>query len=394
MSDLRRHMKEDLLPEVVRHKQRVFFGVLILSLTIIATIIIMTGQEEKVLDDVHKEHTGDHYSDIGSLSDLVKAEDRWLIKAERELAELKKQLADRADAETMLQEKVEGLTNKVTNYDNMSIDAVTAEVARIREELDELRKSRTSDATPGIVDFEYPTEMRKIFTHAISLESDRNLRLQDTQNYIPAGSYAPATIILGVDASVGLKAQSEPRPVEFRVTGNAKSAASGDVVQEVDIKGCTITGAASGDLSSERVFVQLLKMTCAQKDHKVTEAEVRGHVASLGKTGIRGAVVSREGDFLLKSFIAGIASSAGSGLAQKFSAPISLPTGLGAKQPEVSDILGSGLGGGISNTSTRLSDYLIQRAEQYQPVISVPAGINVEVVFQEGVYLDGRSGEK
>ena len=37
----------------------------------------------------------------------------------------------------------------------------------------------------------------------------------------------------------------------------------------------------------------------------------------------------------------------------------------------------------------RLADYMIDRAEQYQPVISIPANIDVELVFIEGVALDG-----
>jgi conjugal transfer pilus assembly protein TraB len=34
-----------------------------------------------------------------------------------------------------------------------------------------------------------------------------------------------------------------------------------------------------------------------------------------------------------------------------------------------------------------VSKYLIERAEQYQPVIEMPTGINVEIVFLEGVFI-------
>ncbi|OYY52116.1 MAG: flagellar biosynthesis protein FlgI, partial [Halothiobacillus sp. 28-55-5] len=42
------------------------------------------------------------------------------------------------------------------------------------------------------------------------------------------------------------------------------------------------------------------------------------------------------------------------------------------------------LGGGAANAGNTLSQYLIERAEQYQPVIEMPTGIDVEIVFLEG----------
>ena len=32
---------------------------------------------------------------------------------------------------------------------------------------------------------------------------------------------------------------------------------------------------------------------------------------------------------------------------------------------------------------------VIERAEQYQPVIEMPTGIDVEIVFLEGVFING-----
>ena len=34
-----------------------------------------------------------------------------------------------------------------------------------------------------------------------------------------------------------------------------------------------------------------------------------------------------------------------------------------------------------------VSKYLIERAEQYQPIVEMPTGIEVEVVFLDGVYV-------
>jgi conjugal transfer pilus assembly protein TraB len=49
-----------------------------------------------------------------------------------------------------------------------------------------------------------------------------------------------------------------------------------------------------------------------------------------------------------------------------------------------SQIAQATLGTGISNASSMLADYYIKRAEQYQPVIEMPTGLQVELVFLDG----------
>ena len=44
-------------------------------------------------------------------------------------------------------------------------------------------------------------------------------------------------------------------------------------------------------------------------------------------------------------------------------------------------------GNGISAAATTLSDYYVQRAEQYQPIVSLYGGTKVELVFLKGVDL-------
>jgi len=58
------------------------------------------------------------------------------------------------------------------------------------------------------------------------------------------------------------------------------------------------------------------------------------------------------------------------------------------------DVVKKGVGQGIGSASDRLSNYLINRAEQYQPIVSIPSGIEVEVVFVEGFNLNGKRHRK
>ena len=214
-------------------------------------------------------------------------------------------------------------------------------------------------------------------------------------SWLPAGSYADAVVLAGADASAGVASQGEPRPVLLRLTGPARSAAEGGEALEVDVAGCTLTGAGYGDLSSEKVYVRLRTLTCAGPARgTVTETQVAGFVAGSGKVGVRGPVVSREGALIEKAFLAGLISGVGETAANLLQAP-ARTTSDGALNASSLAALGqAGIGAGAGSAGRRVADYLIRRAEQYQPVIQLQTGTRVTVVFIEGAWLDGRKDRK
>ena len=214
-------------------------------------------------------------------------------------------------------------------------------------------------------------------------------------SWLPAGSHAEAVVIAGVDASAGVASQGDPRPALLRLTGPAWTAAEDGQAESVDIGGCTVTAAAYGDLSSEKVYARLRTMTCTGSEPgTIIETPVAGFVAGSGKAGVRGPVVSREGALVQKAFFAGLVSGVGQGVAGAF-APQAVATGTNSAavaNTGFDDIGRAGIGAGASSAGRRVSDYLIRRAEQYQPVIQLQAGTPVTVVFLEGTRLDGRAG--
>ena len=210
--------------------------------------------------------------------------------------------------------------------------------------------------------------------------------------WLPAGAHAEAVVLAGVDASAGISSQGDPRPVLMRITGPAWTAAENGTAMQVDVDGCTVTGAAHGDLSSEKVYVRFRTMTCAGPEPgTVIETDVAGFVAGSGKTGVRGPVVSREGALVEKAFLAGVVSGLGQGVSQAFQ-PQAVATGTGAAvaNTALSDIGRAGLGAGASSAGQKVADYMIRRAEQYQPVVQLQAGTKVTLVFLEGARIDGR----
>ena len=208
--------------------------------------------------------------------------------------------------------------------------------------------------------------------------------------WLPAGAHAEAVVLAGVDASAGVSSQGDPRPVLLRITGPAWTAAEDGTALQVDVDGCTVTGAAHGDLSSEKVYVRFRTMTCAGPESgTVIETDVAGFVAGSGKTGVRGPVVSREGALVEKAFLV---SGVGQGVSQAFQ-PQAVATGGGAAvtNTALGDIGRAGLGAGASSAGNKVADYMIRRAEQYQPVIQLQAGTKVTLVFLEGARIDGRA---
>ena len=212
--------------------------------------------------------------------------------------------------------------------------------------------------------------------------------------WLPAGAHAQAVVLAGVDASAGISSQGDPRPVLMRITGPAWTAAEDGTALQVDIDGCTVTGAAHGDLSSEKVYIRFRTMTCAgPRPGTVVETDVAGFVAGSGKTGVRGPVVSREGALVEKAFLAGVVSGVGQGAAQAFQ-PQAVATGAGGAavaNTGLGDIGRAGLGAGASSAGQKVADYMIRRAEQYQPVIQLQAGTKVTLVFLEGARIDGHA---
>lgn len=216
------------------------------------------------------------------------------------------------------------------------------------------------------------------------------IEVEDSPDYLPPNSYAPARVIVGVDASAGVASQTDPLPVVLRITGPARSVVKDGKLLTTRIQGCVVNGAARGDLSSEKVYVKLAKMTCDQPGGRVAVSEVKGFISFAGKTGVRGRVVSREGSLVSQALIAGIVGGFGRGFSANANSVFSgLTAGADGRREKLSpgDIVQGGFGQGVGDAADTVSKYLIERAEQYQPVIEMPTGIDVEIVFLDGVYV-------
>lgn len=197
--------------------------------------------------------------------------------------------------------------------------------------------------------------------------------------YIPSGSFASATVIEGADANASVTGESASSPMQFRLTGKVTLPNDG----EYDLRGCFVTAAAYGDISSERALLRTDRLSCRVNGH-IIDQKFKGHVSFMGKNGIRAEPVIRNGKIVGYAFAGGAIDAMGSAMSNVGSTTV----GIGAASTvSGGDVARAGIGGGTSQAGKTLSDYFIKRAEQYHPVIPVGAGVSVSVVFQEGFQL-------
>ncbi len=218
-----------------------------------------------------------------------------------------------------------------------------------------------------------------------------DLTIYDSRDFVAPNSYAPAKVLVGVDSTTGVNNAQDPKPVLLRLEGPAVGVGADGKFQSTDLKGCTVNGAAYAELSSEKVYIKLQRITCPVGPNKYMTEKIEGYVSFKGKAGVRGRVVSREGDYANRAFVAGTLQGLGQAMSMNVQRTISgVSTGAdGTQSVSTAPLSGSqvgqaALGSGIGNGASMLAQYYIQRAEQYQPVIEMPTGIDVEIVFIEG----------
>ena len=342
---------------------------------------------------------------LSSITAGASAERGWVGRSEARFKALEEQLSALKARNERLEQRAAAMERDASTVAAMPETAVPfAEPARpdggaaADADLTDPFRSVAGDAVPGGAP-PVPEAVPGVAAPALSLVdfalADRSDGdgAKSLAHYLPAGSYAPAVVISGVDATASVNAQADPRPVLFRIVGPAVTAARGGERQLVaGVVGCTVTGASHADLSSEKVYTRLQTMTCAPAEGSVVETAVYGYPAGLGKAGVRGPVISREGDLVAKAFMAGTVGGLGE-MATQVLSPASNTALFGGTtrdlRPDARDVAGSGLGGGLHSAADRVSEYLIKRAEQYQAVIPMQAGTRVELVFIKGSRLDG-----
>lgn len=208
---------------------------------------------------------------------------------------------------------------------------------------------------------------------------------QDTKaGYIPAGSFVRVALLGGLDAPTGGQAQTNPHPILMRTQDNAFLPNR----YRYAIKECFILASSYGDISSERAFGRLENLSCVKRNGHAIDITVKGYVVGEdGKAGMRGRLISKQGQVLANALLAGIGSGIGQAFQNSTSTQSISPLGT-TSTVNAGQQLQNGIGSGVGKTLDRLSKYYIDLAEKLFPIIEIDAGRTVEVVFTKGFSLD------
>lgn len=208
--------------------------------------------------------------------------------------------------------------------------------------------------------------------------------------YVPAGSFVRVALLGGLDAPTGGQAQTNPHPILMRTQGNAFLPNR----YRFEVKECFILASSYGDISSERAFARLENLSCVRRDGRAVDMAVKGYVVGEdGKAGMRGRLISKQGQILANALLAGIGSGIGQAFQNSATTQSISPLGTTSTVNQGQQFK-NGISSGVGKTLDRLSQYYIDLAEKLFPVIEIDAGRTVEVVFTKGfVFGEGLDAE-
>jgi conjugal transfer pilus assembly protein TraB len=197
-------------------------------------------------------------------------------------------------------------------------------------------------------------------------------------------SFTRGTLLGGLDAPTGGQAQSNPHPVLIRLSDNSvlPNRFRGEY------RDCFVVAAGYGDISAERAYLRTENLSCVRADGAALEVKIQGSVyGEDGKVGMRGRLVTKQGQMLANALLAGVVSGIGQGLAISSTSYSTSALGTVATASG-SDAFVAGLGTGVGKALDRLAQYYIKLAENTFPVIEVDAGREIDVVITKGVRID------
>ncbi len=156
----------------------------------------------------------------------------------------------------------------------------------------------------------------------------------------------------GADANASVTGNESTVPMQLRITGRVEMPNS----KTYDLTGCFVGLEAWGDVSSERAIVRTRNISCIKGD-KTIDQPINGHVSFMGKNGVKGEVVMRNGKILGWAWGGRFLLTGLAGHGTRFTAG-SWPgatASVGA-----GDVLKMGVGGGASKAAQTLSEYYIK----------------------------------
>lgn len=208
--------------------------------------------------------------------------------------------------------------------------------------------------------------------------------------FLPAGALISARLLNGLDAPTGRNARREPFPVLARIKQDAILPNR----YRADLSECFLIASGYGDLSSERAYIRTESISCIRNDGGVIEVPVDAYaVGEDGKLGLRGTLVSKQGQVMANALMAGFARGISdafgrtqvpvfmNGGSSQISSAIPYQSNMSPEAAEGGALKGAG------SAMDRLAHYYMDLAESLFPVIEIDTTRAIDFVLQKGVRL-------
>ena len=209
---------------------------------------------------------------------------------------------------------------------------------------------------------------------------------------LPAGSLLSGQLITGLDVPTGQGVRREPYPVLIRI----KASAILPNRYRTNVRECFVLASGYGDLSSERAYFRSETLSCILKQNdkeQVIERPLEGYIAGEdGKAGLRGRLVSKQGQVMAKAAMAGFLS----GISEAFDIkPVPVFSVVPNQNGQIQSPFQSGLKGsealqsslikGSNKALEKLADFYLKLVDQMVPVIEISAERKVDLILTRGL---------
>lgn len=198
---------------------------------------------------------------------------------------------------------------------------------------------------------------------------------------IPAATGGLATLLNGVFAPVA----GEPSPVRLRFD----AALAGPNRSRIPLRDAFLIGKAQGDPNASRVSIQIDRLAYVKENGEAVESKVLGYVVGEdGLEGVPGTYEWRAWELVPLSIAAGALQGGTDALAQNQTTTAISPLG-GATTFVTGDALKLAGFRAASSSSGKMGEIVSERVREIKPAVSTPANRKVQVVFLDGVTLEG-----
>lgn len=321
---------------------------------------------------------------------------------EKETKALSAQLQQEKDARTA--DKLRELEEQQRNKNDSVTQDALLELKRVTQRLDDLEKRGPQagsapslngplpgyEASAGAGDPapEVKPAGPKLRITGVNLENKRETPKRDEKPVpaLSAGSFFEAILLNGMDAPTSATTQKNPVPTTLRI----KTEAMLPNKYRVDIKECFVLASGYGSLSSERALLRTETISCVRNDGKIIESKVEGYIVGEdGRAGMRGRLVSKQGQMIAKTLVAGGLSGIAQGLTPQSVPQLNLNPGetVSTQTADASSILQTGVAKGFSTSANEVAKFYMEMAREMTPVVEVDAGRKVTIMLVKGFEL-------